>query len=413
MNAEIITIGDELLIGQVIDTNSAWLGIELNKIGIKINYKIVVGDNKPDIVKALTVAEQRSDIVFITGGLGPTKDDETKPALCDFFNTKLVQNEKVLAHITKIFVSRNLPIIEANIFQSYIPDNCEILWNDSGTAPGMWFTKNNKVFVSMPGVPFEMKSIFSKIVLPKIISIFSLPTIYHRTIQTISIGESFLAKKIEALENALPNYIKLAYLPAIGSVRLRFSAYGKNKIALENEVNEIVNNLYDLIGEYIFGEGEDCIEKTIGILLKGKSETLSIAESCTGGYISHLITSIAGSSNYFMGSIVSYDNKIKTQELNISNEILNTEGAVSEACVLQMANNIKNKFKTTYAIATSGIAGPTGGTVEKPIGTVWIAIATPTNTFAKVFNMGENRERTIHRTALMALDLLRKELLKN
>lgn len=412
MNAEIITIGDELLIGQVIDTNSAWIAQELNKVGVKVNYRIAVGDNKTDILMALSTAEQRSDIIIITGGLGPTKDDETKPALCEFFNTKLIQNKEVLEWVTQIFKMRNLPIIDTNIAQSFVPENCEVLWNDSGTAPGMWFNKNHKVFISMPGVPFEMKSIFTKHALPKLSSTFAFPVIYHRTIQTISIGESFLARKIEALENNLPAHIKLAYLPSVGMVRLRFSAYGENKLKLIEEVNVIVNELYDLIGEYIFGEGDDSIQQTIGLLLNGRNETLATAESCTGGFLSHLITSVAGSSAYFKGSIVSYANEIKQQELEVSDEILKEHGAVSEACVLHMANNIRTKFNTTYGIATSGIAGPGGGTTTKPVGTVWIAVSSPSHTIAKHFNMGDNRERTILRSALMAMDLLRKLILE-
>lgn len=413
MKAEIITIGDELLIGQVVDTNSAWLAQQLNKIGIEVIQRVAVGDNKDDILSALSAAEQRSNIICITGGLGPTKDDVTKECLCKYFQTRLVQNKEVFEWIESIFKRRNIPLLDVNIQQSFVPETCEVLFNHHGTAPGMWFNKNNKVFISMPGVPYEMQGIFSQYALPKIKATFNLPAIYHRTIQTISIGESFLAKKIEHIENALPPYIKLAYLPSVGMVRLRLSAFGNNQSQLEEEVNQIVMQLYEAVGNYIFGEGDDTIQQVVGMLLNDKQATLSIAESCTGGYVSHLITSVPGSSNYFMGSIVSYDNSVKIKELGVSEETLKNFGAVSEACVTEMAKGIRKKFNTTYAIATSGIAGPGGGTPEKPVGTVWIAVCNKHNTVAKTFNMGDNRERTIQRTALTALDMLRKFILSD
>ncbi|MFN4084018.1 MAG: competence/damage-inducible protein A [Bacteroidia bacterium] len=412
MKAEIITIGDELLIGQVIDTNSAWIASELNKIGVEVNYRIAIGDNKNDVIQALHDAEKRSNIICITGGLGPTKDDVTKDCLCEYFECGLVQNKQVLDWVTDIFKRRNLPLLEANLQQSFVPEKCEVLFNHNGTAPGMWFAKNNCVFISMPGVPFEMKGIFTQYALPKIKNYFKLPAIYHRTIQTISIGESFLAQKLESIENNLPKYIKLAYLPSVGAVRLRLSAYGEDYNKLEEEVNEIVKQMYETVGTYIFGEGDDTIQQTIGVLLKGKQATLSTAESCTGGYISHLITTIPGSSEYYTGSIVCYDNKIKINELNVGIETLKNYGAVSEQCVTEMANGIRKKYNTTYAIATSGIAGPGGGTADKPVGTVWIAVCNSKETIAKTFNMGDNRERTIQRTALSALDMLRKLILR-
>lgn len=412
MNAEIITIGDELLIGQVIDTNSAWIAKELNNIGVNVKYRIAVGDNKEDILNALKVSSERSNIVCITGGLGPTKDDVTKNCLCEYFNTTLVQNEDVLAWVSKIFKSRKLPTLDVNLMQSYVPKNCEVLFNHNGTAPGMWFFYKNVAYISLPGVPFEMKGIFSEYALPKIIKTFKLPSIYHRTIQTISIGESFLAKKIETIENNLPPHIKMAYLPSVGMVRLRLSAYGNYTEQLAEEVNNIVEQLYQIVGNYIFGEGEDTIQQIIGLLLQDKGSTLSTAESCTGGYIAHLITSVSGSSAYYIGSIISYDNQIKSTQLNVAPELLNNYGAVSEQCVVQMAKEIRKKFNTTYAIATSGIAGPNGGTPNKPVGTVWIAVCSETQVISKTFNMGDNRERTIQRTALMGLDMLRKLILE-
>jgi nicotinamide-nucleotide amidase len=285
------------------------------------------------------------------------------------------------------------------------------LWNRSGTAPGMWFDVNNKIFISLPGVPFEMKVIFEEEVTPLLKQKFELPFIYHRTLQTCSLGESFLAEKIKDIENELPIYIKLAYLPSVGAVRLRLSAYGNNEQKLIKEVNVICNKMYEQIGEYIFGENNDSLSEVVGNLLKKKNKTLATAESCTGGFIAHQITSIPGSSKYFIGSIISYDNKIKQQELNVTSDTLLNNGAVSEECVKQMSSAILNKFGVDYAIATSGIAGPDGGSDEKPVGTVWIAIASKHEVITKKFNMGDNRERTILRTSLMALDMLRKMIL--
>ncbi len=412
MNAEIITIGDELLIGQVIDTNSAWLGQQLSGLGIKLCYKSSISDNKVAILNALKDAELRSDIIILTGGLGPTKDDITKVTICEYFNTSLVQNDKVLEWVQSIFRFRKMPMLDVNNMQALVPANCEILWNKNGTAPGMWFDVNDKIFISLPGVPFEMKTIFEEEAVPKINSKFKLPSIFHRTLQTVSIGESFLAKKIEDIENSLPSYIKLAYLPSVGAVRLRFSAYGEDKISLEKEVEEYVKQVYEKISDHIYGEGDASLTQTLGNLLKERKQTISTAESCTGGYIAHQLTSVPGSSSYFMGSIVCYANKIKTQELGVSEDILRNNGAVSEECVMQMAQAVRLKMNTTFGISCSGIAGPDGGTNDKPLGTVWIAIASEKETLAQVFNFGDNRERTIHRTGLMAMDMLRKKILK-
>jgi nicotinamide-nucleotide amidase len=411
MKAEIIRIGDELLLGQVIDTNSAWIGQELNKLGINVHFKSTVGDSKDILLKTLNESAERSDIIIMTGGLGPTKDDLTKHVLCDYFETKLVQNEKVLEWVTSIFTNRNLPIITSNLEQAMLPESCEVLWNKNGTAPGMYFFKNGSAFISMPGVPFEMKCIFEEEVIPKLKKQFSFPTIIHKTLLTVSIGESFLAKKIALIEDKLPNHIKLAYLPNVGAVRLRLSAYGSNQEALTHELNIIINELYACIGEYIFGEEEESLANAVGKLLIKNKQTLATAESCTGGYLAHLITAISGSSAYYKGSILAYDNSIKENILHIDKSIIETHGAVSEACVMAMASQARKLLETDFAIATSGIAGPSGGSAEKPVGTVWIAIASPTRCIAKVFNMGDHRGRTIERTALMGLDLLRKELL--
>lgn len=412
MHAEIITIGDEILIGQITDTNSAWLGQQLSTLGIRVIHRASVSDQKDHIKKALKDAAQRASIVIITGGLGPTKDDVTKHTLAEYFNSHLIENATVLQWVTEIFTKRQLPMLEENLKQALVPANCEVLFNRSGTAPGMWFDEGGVVYISMPGVPFEMKTIFEEQVIAKLRSRFKLPCIIHRTLQTIGIGESFLAKKIEDWENALPEYIKLAYLPAVGAVRLRLSAYGTNEPELAATLQQHIDALYPLAGEYIYAEGEMSLPEAIGKLLTENKQTLATAESCTGGYIAHLITSVAGSSAYYMGSVLAYANYVKTQELGVDETLLQTNGAVSETCVRQMAEGIRKKLKTDYALATSGIAGPGGGTPDKPVGTVWIALAGPQGTFSKVYHMGDNRERTIQRTALTALDLLRRSISK-
>lgn len=412
MNSEIITIGDELLIGQVIDTNSAWIGQELSKIGVKVLQKFSIGDTREAILDALYKASKKSSIVILTGGLGPTKDDITKHTLCEFFQTQLVQNEKVLKWVTSIFTMRNLPMLESNNQQAMVPENCEVLWNKNGTAPGMWFKVKDVIYISLPGVPFEMKTIFTEEVIPKLLQQFQFPTILHRTILTCNIGESFLAKRIENLENELPEHIKLAYLPSVGMVRLRFSAYGNNLPILENELTAIIEKLYKLIGNYIYGEGDDNLAEVLGKLLLQSKKSLATAESCSGGYIAHQITSIPGSSAYFKGAIISYDNAVKIEQLQVPANIIESNGAVSEACVSTMANNVRKLLKTDYAIATSGVAGPGGGTPEKPVGTVWIAVSSEKQTKTSVFNFGDNRERTIQRTAIQGLDMLRKLLVQ-
>jgi nicotinamide-nucleotide amidase len=411
MKAEIISIGDELLLGQVIDTNSAWIGQELNKLGVHVHFKSTIGDSREILLKTLHESAERSDIIVMTGGLGPTKDDLTKHILCEFFDTKLIQNDAVLAWVQSIFLKRNLPMLASNNEQAMVPEISEVLWNRNGTAPGMYFVKNNKVFISMPGVPFEMKCIFEEEVIPKLQKQFSFPSIIHKTILTASIGESFLAKKIASIEDSLPSHIKLAYLPSVGAVRLRLSAYGNDNRVLAEELNTIVDSLYACIGEYIYGEEEDTLSHSVGKLLAAKNNTVATAESCTGGYLAHLLTSIPGSSSYYTGSILAYANVIKENILQVDKNILIQNGAVSEACVKAMAENCRRIMHTDYAIATSGVAGPSGGTKEKPVGTVWIAVATPTHCIAKVFNMGDHRGRTIERTALMGLDMLRKELI--
>lgn len=412
MKAEIITIGDELLIGQVIDTNSAWIGQRLTEVGIQLYQRTACGDSREQILDSLHDAALRADIIILTGGLGPTNDDITKATLCKYFNTTLIENKIVKDWVCKIFSNKNLPMLESNLLQAMVPLNCEILFNRTGTAPGMWFNENNKIFISLPGVPFEMKTIFDEEVLPRIKQKFSLPSIFNRTINTVSIGESFLADKIKYIEDELPSHIKLAYLPSVNMVRLRLSAFGENKSLLEKEVNVFAEKIYFEIAEYIYGEGNDSLANSVGKLLMQNNKTVATAESCSGGYIAHQLTSVSGSSKFYLGSIIAYSYAIKESELGVSKNVLNTLGAVSEECVVQMAEGIFKKFNVDYAISASGIAGPDGGTNEKPVGTVWIAIATKEKTITKKSNFGENREYNIQKTSIVALDMLRKILLE-
>lgn len=411
MKAEIITIGDEILIGQIVNTNSVWIAQQLNLIGIKVVQQTTVGDDAAAIIEAFKAAGHRADFIFITGGLGPTKDDITKHTLCDYFNCSLIFHEPTYLHISSLFEKRGLVMSELNKKQAEVCSACMPLFNAHGTAPGMWFEKNGKVFISMPGVPYEMKGLMTDIIIPKIKEQFKLPDIVHKTILTQGIGESWLADKISDFENQLPKHIKLAYLPSPGMVRLRLSAYGGKKEELIQEIEKQTFLLQQIIPQYIYGYGEDSLEQIIGKLLIEKKQSISTAESCTGGYISHKITSISGSSEYYKGSIVCYANDIKINELSVNENDLQLYGAVSEQVVIQMANGVKAKLKTDYAIATSGIAGPTGGTPDKPVGTIWIAIAGPWGIKAKKLQLGENRERNIQMTAIYALNMLRKEIL--
>lgn len=411
MNAEIITIGDEILIGQVVDTNSAWMAQKLNDIGIDVKQITSVSDNEEHIINSLNHARKRADIIFITGGLGPTKDDITKNTLCKYFNTTLVFDEKAFAAVEYQFKIRGKEVTATNRKQAELPESCTPVYNKNGTASGMWFEEKGKNFISMPGVPFEMKAMMEDDILPQLKKKFKTPFIYHRTVLTQGAGESFLADMIENWEENLPGHIKLAYLPSPGAVRLRLTAKG-NAEKIKEETEDQVNKLKYIIEKYIYGYDDNSLEEITGNLLKEKKQTLSTAESCTGGYIAHLITSVPGSSEYFIGSIVSYANRIKENFLNVSSDILNNHGAVSEPVVLAMAKSVKEKFSTDYSIAVSGIAGPSGGTAEKPVGTVWIAIATPEKVFAKSFRFGNNRLRNIQVSGQTALNMLRKELLK-
>ncbi len=409
IQAEIVAIGDELLIGQVINTNASWIAAELNKNGIAVSKIVAISDNEQDISNAIT--ESHADVIISTGGLGPTKDDITKGVLANLFNSEMIFHEPTYNHIVNLFGKRNYPVTEVNRMQAMIPKKCKPLSNIHGTAPGMWFNSGNKVVISLPGVPFEMKALITNEVIPGLKDHFNLNAIYHKTVMTVGKGESMLAEKIEQWEKNLPTDIKLAYLPQPGIVRLRLSTSAKDKNTAQHNIEQEVIKLRKIIPELIFGYDDITLEEVVGKLLLDRNATLSTAESCTGGYIAHLITSIAGSSRYFKGSVVSYANEIKSGILQVSTSDLNTFGAVSQQVVEQMALGVRNKMKTDYAIATSGIAGPDGGTEEKPVGTVWIAVATTDKVISKKYLLGEHRGRNIRRSALLGLNMLRRQLL--
>ncbi len=412
MIAEIITIGDEILIGQVVDTNSAWLGEQLNLHGVEIVKITSISDKHKQIIDALLSAESHADLVLITGGIGPTKDDITKKALCDYFECGMVMNEDVLRHVIDMLSRRSVVINELNKEQALVPEACSVLHNPNGTAPGMWFEKNDTIFVSMPGVPFEMKEITLNEILPRLQQTGRTKSIYHQTVLTYGVPESMLAEKIEAWEKTLPDFIKLAYLPNQLMVRLRLSAYGDDETFLKAEVDKQIEKLKTVIPEDIFGFNGSSLSKVTGDLLIKYGKTLSIAESCTGGKIAHFFTSNAGSSAYFRGSIVAYANEVKENQLGVEPEALEKHGAVSKEVAIEMALGVKNALGTDYAISTTGIAGPDGGTDEKPVGTVWIAVAGQQKVYAKRYNFAHNRERNILRSTQAAINFLRKVILK-
>ncbi len=405
--AEVITIGDEILYGQITDTNSKWISEELDKIGIKTIRKSSVGDQKQQILNILDESLQRADIVLITGGLGPTKDDITKKTLAEYFNDELVINPHAEEFVRSFFEKRGRPFTELNRQQAAIPSRCTYLHNATGTAPGMWFNHDGKFIVSMPGVPIEMKYLMSNEVIPRLKSKFDLPEIVHKIIRTIGLGESFLAERIENWEDSLPENIKLAYLPSFGEVKLRLTGIGEDRLKIEEQIEVQVKKLIPLIEEHIFSFENEEIEKSIGKILNESETSLSVAESCTGGYLSHLLTSIPGSSAYFMGGVVSYSNEAKMDVLKVKQETLTKFGAVSEQTVIEMAEGVRNLMKTTYGIATSGIAGPDGGTEEKPVGTVWLAVSDGKQTLTKKLSLGKIRIVNIEYSAKAALNFLR------
>lgn len=409
--AEIVTIGDEILYGQITDTNSQWLGEQLGAIGIKVKRKISVGDELDELLAIFAESESRADLIILTGGLGPTSDDITKPALCQFFNCGLKMDQTVLEHVTDFLARRGREMIEINRLQAAIPEAASVLFNKIGTAPGLWLERNGKVFIALPGVPYEMKEIMKSGGLPKIKEFFHPPVILHKVIRTTGIGESYLAEKIKDWEHALPPFVKLAYLPSLGGVKLRLTAKGEEPQTLQNELDAQTRKLEAVAAEHIFGYDDLELEQAIGQLLLQRKLTLATAESCTGGAIASLLTSIAGSSAYYEGSVVAYSNTLKTKLLGVKPETLQKYGAVSEQTVAEMAEGARVRLGTDVAIATSGIAGPTGGTEEKPVGTIWIAYADATKTVTKKLQFGKERLLNIRLTTTYTLSFLRDHLM--
>lgn len=415
MKAELVSIGDEILIGQIVNTNAVFLAKELNSIGVEIAQISSISDQKEHIIKALDQARKRADIIIMTGGLGPTKDDLTKHTLCDYFDDDLVLNELVLEHIENIFKNYvTTPISNLNRDQAQLPSKATILPNRFGTAAGMWFFDQGQVFVSLPGVPYEMEALMKNEVLPKIKEQFVLPALYHKTLLTYGLGESVIAERIEEWENNLPESIKLAYLPSLGRVRLRLSAKGPELEALEKEVNEQIEKVIPLIEDIYFGAEEDqSIETLIADKLKQLGKTLSCAESCTGGVIATRITSIVGASLFFKGSAVTYAAESKSRILGVDERIISEQGVVSAAVASAMALGAQKIYKSDFALATTGNAGPTKGDEGQDIGTVFIGLATPDGIESFQFNMGNNRTRVIHKTVNQAFEILYRALMKN
>ncbi len=413
MKAEIITIGDEILIGQIIDSNSAWIAQQLKELGIKIYQITSISDSPEHITKAISDAETHADIIIITGGLGPTKDDLTKETLAKYFNTKLVFNKTVFEKNKELLGKRKIKMNELNTKQAELPENCIILNNTNGTAQGMLFEKNKKTIVSLPGVPFEMKKIITEEFIPFIQKKYKTTSLYHKTVMTQGVPESELSLKIEDWENNLPKDIKLAYLPKPGIVRLRLTGTAEKKKNIAKKIDEEIKKLQKIIPDNIFGYNDISLEEVIKNIFTEKNKTLATAESCTGGNVAKLLTSISGSSKYFKGSVVAYSNEIKSKILDVNKNTLNKYGAVSKQVVTEMAENIIKKFNTDYSIAISGIAGPTGGTTEKPVGTTWIAIADKISVDTYKFSFGEHRGRNITRATLTSLNLLRLKIIKN
>lgn len=408
--AEILTIGDEILYGQITDTNSQWISSELDQLGIKVVRKTTVGDTEEAILGAFAEAEARADMVLITGGLGPTNDDLTMPMLAQYFDSEIVINESVLTHVKHFFESRGRTFTELNKRQALVPKAAEVLHNELGTAPGTWYERNGKVFVSMPGVPHEMKNLMKTLVLPKLASFFQTPVIYHKLIKTVGIGESFLADKIKDWEESLPEHISLAYLPSVGQVKLRLTAIGDNREHLKKDVQELIDELMPLAGSYIYGYDNTTLEEAVGQLLKAQGKTIALAESCSGGYVQHKITTIAGSSDYFQGGVVPYHNNHKVNLLGVKPATLEVHGAVSEACVKEMAEGARKLFNADIGASSSGVAGPGGGSEEKPVGTVWIAFADGKETITKKLQLTQNRLLNIELTQISVLNLVRKSL---
>ncbi len=414
MKAAIITIGDEILIGQIVDTNSAFIAKSLDKIGVEVAEMLSISDDKKHILDTFRQQQNKVDVVIVTGGLGPTKDDVTKKTFCEYFDDELVVDQKVLAHVTELiegFYKR--PISQLNKDQALVPSSCTVLHNKVGTAPGMWMKKENTVFISLPGVPYEMKYLVEEEIIPKIVREYKRPYIIHKTILTYGQGESLVAERIEQWENNLPEFIKLAYLPNPGRVRLRLTARGTNKEELEEAIESNVQSLDAIIHDIIVGyEENETIETVIGKLLSKQNKTISTAESCTGGRIASLLSAVPGSSSYFKGSVVSYATEAKVNVLGISQNIIDQFSVVSAEVASAMALSVKDLLKTDYALATTGNAGPLKGDSDAEIGTVFIALATPDRVITEEFNFGQPREKVIDRASVKSLEILQKEILK-
>lgn len=410
ITCQIITIGDEILYGHILDTNSKWLSQKIIDLGITISRKTSIGDNILDINYNIKKSISNYNLTIVTGGLGPTNDDITKNCLNKIFNGKLVYDKKTLTHIKKVFKERNFDLTKKNIDQSLVPNNCIVLHNRFGTAPGMAFEKNKNILLSLPGVPFEMKSLFEDECINLIKEKFVLPHIFHRIIKTVGIGESWLSDKINSWEKNLEKDLSLAYLPSIGRVKLRLTGKGNNLKRLKNKITKEEKALKKIIEKYIYGYDKDELESVIGKALIDLNKTVSVAESCTGGNISNLITSVPGSSNYFKGGIIAYSNEIKINSLGINEDILNKYGAVSKEVAEEMAKNVRNKFNSSIGISSTGIAGPSGGTKEKPVGTIWIAFSDNEKTISKKLILTQRRDVNTVLTTINSLNLLRKNL---
>ncbi|MCG8310025.1 MAG: competence/damage-inducible protein A [Cytophagales bacterium] len=411
--AEIITIGDEILYGQTLDTNAHWISGALDETGVKVIRRTTCGDVEEEILDAFRIAEHRADIILITGGLGPTNDDLTKPCLAKYFDCDIVMNKQALSELEAYMASRGRTLNKLTRLQAALPEKCEIVGNERGTACGMWFNKQGKVFCSMPGVPHEMQYMMREKVIPRIEKEFELPVIYHKIVRLAGIGESWLAEKIEGWENSLPENVSLAYLPAFGDLKLRLTATGKALDQIKGQTDDLIRELMPLIDKYVYGYDDDSLESVIGRLLRKKHQKLAIAESCTGGFVAHKITSVPGSSDYFNGAMVPYQNDMKIDLLGVRKETILEYGAVSEETVLEMAGNVRKKYKADYGLASSGIAGPGGGTPEKPVGLIWIACAHGDEITTRKLNLTKDREVNIRITAIALLTLLHERLVQN
>lgn len=410
MKADIITIGDEILIGQIIDTNSAWIAARLGEIGVAIRRKYSIGDRREEIIDAVEESLTKSELTIITGGLGPTKDDITKRVLAEIFDSPMVCDADTYARVERMMAARGIAFNELNKGQAMVPECCTVLTNHKGTAPGMWFERDGRVVVSLPGVPFEMEALMLESVLPRVKAHFALSAVTHRTIITYGLAESMLAEKLAPWEDALPPHIHLAYLPSPSQLRLRLSVYEVEREEAEEAIDREVEKLLPLLGDLFVGYGDETVQSAVAKALIARGETLSSAESCTGGVIASKFTAMSGASEYFWGGVVSYDNSVKENVLGVSRHNLDTYGAVSEQVARQMAEGVRKLCGTTYGVATTGIAGPTGGTPEKSVGTVWMAVATPTKTIARCVHHGTIRAVNIERAATAAINLLRLEL---